>query len=871
MQTESTPYPPLVLIVDDDFAVRLLVSEALEQAGFRTTQAENGLQALETVDRLHPDIIVTDVIMPKLNGFALCNELRRRPDGQQVPILMMTGLDDHESIHQAFDVGATDFITKPINYALLGHRVRYLLRASDAMNRLQRSERRLAMAQRIARLGHWDWRLSEDSLQLSDEVCRIVGLDPEIFKVPLRTLLERVHEKDRARVHEWFTDLREQGCPLAINHRIVGAQGSIRHVRQQVEVVLDEVGRTVHLYGTLQDITELQQAEERIHQLAFIDRLTRLPNRELFKDRLGEALKLAKRHDRQLAVLFLDVDNFKRINDTLGHGVGDLLLQATAERLRMSLRASDSVFDVGDLLLQATVKRLKQIAHTSDTLAPGETRDLDESIARLGGDEFTILLPEIRRSEDAVVVAQRIQTNLSQSLTLGGHEVFITPSIGIAVFPNDGEDPETLLRNADMAMYSAKRQGRNLYQFYDPTLNETAIKRLTMENQLRKAVEQSELSLYYQPQLDLPSGRISGVEALVRWHNAELGMVSPAEFIPLAEETGLIVAIGEWVLRTACRQAKAWQETGILLPRVAVNISVLQFVQPGFPGLVGRVLHETGLEPLALELEITESLLMKDPEGATHTLQLLKDLGVQLALDDFGTGYSSLSRLKQLPLDRLKIDRAFVREVNSQPDDAAIVTAVIAMAESMGLKVIAEGVENEAQLRFLKARRCDEIQGYYLSRPLPVDEMTIVLRRYSHTVEDRLDGAENDRTLLIVDSDPCAVSVIEKAISTQGYRILSAASAEAALDLLARHQVGVVVADYRLPEMNGNEFFRRIRELYPITVRIMMSSECSESLLIGAINEGAVYKFIEKPVSPLYLGEVLRKAFAACHQQRAQC
>jgi EAL domain-containing protein (putative c-di-GMP-specific phosphodiesterase class I) len=284
-----------------------------------------------------------------------------------------------------------------------------------------------------------------------------------------------------------------------------------------------------------------------------------------------------------------------------------------------------------------------------------------------------------------------------------------------------------LLKNADMAMYLAKRQGRNLYRFYDATLNEAALKRLTMENQLRKAIERNEFTLHYQPQLDLLSGHICGVEALLRWTNDLLGSVSPLDFIPLAEETGLIIPIGEWVLRTACRQAKAWQVAGIGLVRMAVNISVLQFVQPGFTGLVTRILEEAGLEPEVLELEITESLLMKDPEGALHTLEALKAVGVQLAIDDFGTGYSSLSRLKQLPLDRLKIDKAFVREVNLQRNDAAIATAVIAMAESMGLRVIAEGVENEAQLRFLESKHCNEIQGYYLSRPLPSAEITTML------------------------------------------------------------------------------------------------------------------------------------------------
>ena len=845
MPAADTPYQPLVLIIDDDLTVRLLVSMSLEQVGFRVEQAENGYLGLEQFERVRPDVVLMDVMMPEMDGFAASAELRRRPEGMKVPILMMTGLDDHGSIDQAFDAGATDFITKPINYALLGHRVRYLLRASAAVQNLRESERRLATAQRIAQLGHWDWQPDEDTLHLSAEVCRIVGLDPAKRAVPLQVLLDRVPDKDRASVRAWFAAIREHGQSAGINHWLLNADAKPRYVRQQVEAVLDGSNRVVHLYGTLQDITELRRAEERIRQLAFIDSLTRLPNRELFKDRLSAALALAKHYSRRVGLLFMDLDHFKRINDTLGHSVGDLLLQATAERLRQSLRGSD------------TVSRL----------------DLDdersETIARLGGDEFTVLLPEIRRGEDAAVVAERIRRNLSKPLVLAGHEVFVTPSIGIALFPEDGDNPETLLKNADMAMYLAKRQGRNLYRFYDASLNDAALKRLTMENQLRKAIEQNELSIHYQPQLDLPSGRINGVEALLRWRSVMLGSVSPVDFIPLAEETGLIIPIGEWVLRTACQQAKTWQDEGIDLQRMAVNISVLQFVQPSFPGLVARILKETSLAPDALELEITESLLMKDPDGATCTLQALKNLGVQLAIDDFGTGYSSLSRLKQLPLDRLKIDKAFVREVNSQPDDAAIATAVIAMAESMGLRVIAEGVENEAQLRFLRSRNCDEVQGYYLSRPLPVDEVTQILHRSQYGLVDESAMAGDSRVLLMVGNEADGVMALRDVLAAEGYRLLIAADARTALDLLASHDVGVMMADWRLEQQGDDRFFWRVRELYPQTLRIVIGSNGELEDLIDLINEGAVYKFLQKPVLIPRLRDILRKAFLA-HKRESE-
>ena len=444
------------------------------------------------------------------------------------------------------------------------------------------------------------------------------------------------------------------------------------------------------------------QAEERIRQLAYFDDLTGLPNRALFKDRLSLAIDLAKRNDRKLAVLFMDLDNFKRINDTLGHTVGDLLLKTTAERLASTVRGSDAV--------------------TRD-----EVRGPD-SLARLGGDEFTVLLAEIRRGEDAATVAQRILTTLAEPLDLAGHEVTTTLSIGIAVFPDDGDEEETLLKNADMAMYFAKRRGRNHYEFHTREMTEAALKRLTMENQLRKALQRGELSLHFQPQMDLTTGEICGVEALLRWQSGELGNVPPLEFIPLAEETGLIIPIGEWVLREACAQARRWLDSGIPVGRMAVNISVLQFVQIGFVELVAKVLDDAGIDASHLELEITESLLMKDAHGATETLRALKKLGVHLAIDDFGTGYSSLSHLRQFPIDRLKIDKAFVCALDVEPDDAAIATAVIAMADSMNLRVIAEGVETEAQMSFLKSKRCDEIQGFLLSEPLAAEDMERYLR-----------------------------------------------------------------------------------------------------------------------------------------------
>ncbi len=445
------------------------------------------------------------------------------------------------------------------------------------------------------------------------------------------------------------------------------------------------------------------EAEQRIRQLAYYDSLTGLPNRLLFLDRLTQTLELARRHKRTAALLFLDLDNFKRINDTLGHGIGDDLLKTMAARLTHCLRTGDTV----------------------SRPAPEGTA------ARLGGDEFTVLLSEINHPEEAAVVAQRILDTLGQPMRLMTHEIIVTPSIGIALFPQDGDDAGSILKNADLAMYFAKRTGPNLFQYYEEAMNATALRRLTLENHLRQALDHNEFTLYYQPQVNLVSGEISGMEALLRWHNRALGDVAPTEFIPIAEESGLILPIGDWILRSACRQAKQWRDRGVPLPRMAVNVSVAQFVHRKFLETIREALTETGLDPEVLELEITESLLMKDATNATEILRAIKDLGVQVAIDDFGTGYSSLNRLKELPIDCLKIDSTFVRGITAEKSDRAIASAVIALADSMNLRVIAEGVETPFEADFLRAKHCGEMQGFLISQPLPQEQAESFLHQFA--------------------------------------------------------------------------------------------------------------------------------------------
>jgi diguanylate cyclase len=454
------------------------------------------------------------------------------------------------------------------------------------------------------------------------------------------------------------------------------------------------------------------RSEHRIVKLAYFDALTGLPNREQSRNRLSSALAAAKQHQRMLAVLYLDLDNFKRVNDTLGHAVGDELLCQVAARLRSSLRTDD----------------------TLDVSSASRTRH----IARLGGDEFIVILPNIRSVDDAAGVAARLIAELQEPMRLALHTLVVTPSIGVAVFPADGVEVDTLLRNADLAMYFAKRKGPGMQAFYDSSMNDAALHRFTLEAKLRGALERNEFTLHYQPQFDVRTGSVSGMEALLRWTNDELGVVSPAEFIPVAEESGLILGIGEWVLRNACAQAKSWVDEGLPVTRMAVNVSGQQFVLRDFPQQVAAIIKETGIEASMLELEITESVVMKDEVWAEQALLQLKELGVMLAIDDFGTGYSSFGRLRHFAVDRLKIDRSFMTSLIDCSDDRAIAAAIIAMSRSLRINVTAEGVESFPQLLFLQEHDCHEAQGFLFSRALPAaDAHKLLLRAAESTAGTR--------------------------------------------------------------------------------------------------------------------------------------
>ncbi|NQD36624.1 EAL domain-containing protein [Permianibacter sp. IMCC34836] len=540
----------------------------------------------------------------------------------------------------------------------------------------------------------WDWDLRSGVIVRSG-IDRLLGYPPAEI-LPTEAWRDSLIHPDDALMMPAALQrhLAGESESFDAEYRMRGADGNWVWIQDRGRVVeRDGIGKPLRMAGTMKDVTERKRYEDELRQLANYDTLTGLPNRTLFHERLRHALSHARRHNQRVALLFLDLDRFKQINDSLGHSAGDGLLKQVARRLSISVRD-------------------------------------DDTVSRLGGDEFTVILEGVATLESVGVVADKVLKAFAEPYLLNGTEVVVSPSIGISVFPDDGDDSATLLKNADLAMYHAKDQGRNNYQFYVGAMNETMRRRLSLETALRRGIEHDEFTLHYQPKMDIRSGELTGMEALLRWNSAELGKIMPDEFIPLAEETGLIVPIGDWVLREACRQIVQWREQNLPVVPIAVNISIRQLMAGDLASRVEQILNDFVLSPQWLQLEITESLVMANAAQAVGRLNALRQLGLRLAVDDFGTGYSSLSYLKRLPIDTIKIDKAFVRDITIDPDDATITRTIIAMAHSLKLTVVAEGVETNEQLQFLRDEGCEEMQGYWLSKPLPADEVAEVLKRH---------------------------------------------------------------------------------------------------------------------------------------------
>jgi diguanylate cyclase (GGDEF)-like protein/PAS domain S-box-containing protein len=599
--------------------------------------------------------------------------------------------------------------------------------------------------------------------------------------------------------------------------------GSIYTEWLNISAVTGPEGRVSNYVGLFSDLSERREAAERIQYLSSYDTLTGLPNRSLFADRLNQSLINARRFERGTAVILLDLDRFRLVNDTLGPPAGDEVLIEISRRLKLQVREGDT-------------------------------------IGRRGGNEFGFVMASLAHEHDAIALVQRMLEAIAVPVVVNDQTVVVTASIGVSVAPMNGDSGEELLKTADIALLRAKKSGRNTFCFYSAEMDADAARRLGLEAALRLALAQNELSIHYQPQISLDTGRMLGMEALLRWNSPQFGQVSPAEFIPIAEECGLIIPIGEWVLRTACRQTKVWLDLGLMSLRLAVNLSARQFRQANLTAIVRDVLAQSGLPAAALELEITESAFIDDVDQAVAICHDLKRIGVKLSLDDFGTGYSSLAYVSRFPFDKIKIDKAFVHDIIDNPVNAAIASAAIVMARSLNLTVLAEGVETEAQASFLRGRRCDAMQGYLFSRPVSAEEFAPFLLGNKQLPVIAGSG-EHAQTLLLVDDERNILTSLSRLLRREGYHILTAESPAEAFRKLAVEPAQVIISDQRMPDMSGTEFLSRVRQLYPDTIRIVLTGYTDLESVTGAINRGAIYKFLTKPWDDDNLREQVREAF----------
>ncbi len=685
-----------LLLVEDNLGDARLLREMLREPGTHRIEMTHVTSMSEAEGRLaagETDVILLDLGLPDEHGLGAVR--RAHAAAPRVPLVILTGLDDESLATQALKEGAEDYLVKgQLESRGLLRAVRYAIerklmedalfdekeRAQVTLDSIGDAVVSTDISGNITFLnlvaeGMTGWSWQEAKGRPMGEVLRLLdGASRETIPNPMVMAVRQ-----------------DRTMHLPRNCLLIRRDGSEIPIDDTVSPIHDHNGEGTGAVIVFRDVSAAQVMARQLTHSAQHDFLTGLPNRMLLNDRIDQAIALAPRHSNQVAVLFLDLDGFKHINDSLGHPTGDKLLQSVARRLVDCVRASDTV-------------------------------------SRQGGDEFVVLLSEAEQWEDAATVATRMLKSVAEVHSVDQLDLHITTSIGVSVFPDDGRDAETLIKNADTAMYQAKENGRQSIQFFKPSMNVRAVERQSIEEGLRRALERGEFVLHYQPKIELATGAITGAEALIRWMHPDRGLVPPMQFIPIAEDSGLIRPIGNWVLREACSQARAWVDEGLPVATMAVNVSAMELRDDEFLAGLFAILEETHLDPKSLELELTESILMKHAESAASILQAAREHGVQVAVDDFGTGYSSLSYLRKFPIDALKIDQSFVSQITAAGDDTSIVTAVISMARSLGLRVVAEGVETPEQLAFLRTRDCDEAQGYYFSRPVPAAQFAQLLR-----------------------------------------------------------------------------------------------------------------------------------------------
>ena len=687
------PRPNRLLIVDDNEMNRDMLARRLARKGYEIAMAESAHGLLQRVKQDGTDLVLLDIEMPEVSGLDALKTLREAYSAIELPVIMVTAKNQSDDIVRALDLGANDYLTKPIDFPVAVARISSQLSHKRAQEALKESEERYALAARGSNDGLWDWNLAGKVVHFSPRWKAMLGYSESQIGDSPEEWFDRIHDADRDRVKEEIAAHQKGLTPhFESEHRVLHKDGSFRWMLSRGVAVHDASGNALRMAGSQTDITEGKVS----------DPLTGLPNRLLFIDRVGRLIKHTKRRKDQLfAVLFMDLDGFKMINDSMGHLVGDQLLVGVASRLEKCLRSTDTVARLGETF----------------------------TVARLGGDEFTVLLDDIKDPGDAKRAADRMMKALVPPFILGGKEVFTSVSIGIALSNSAYELPEEILRDADTAMYRAKSLGKARYEVFDADMRASVMARLQLETDLRRALERGEFRNFYQPIVALVSGEIAGFEALLRWQHPTRGLLGPIEFIPVAEETGLIRELGWWNLRQACRQISEWRASSVAHRHltISVNLSAKQFLQPNLVEDIGKLLVELALPAEALKLEITESTVMADPAGAAEMLQQIKSLGIRLAIDDFGTGYSSLSYLHRFPLDTLKIDRSFISGMGDDGEGMEIARTILPMANNLRLDVVAEGVETVQQVALLKKLHCKYGQGYFFSRPLSAEGTTALL------------------------------------------------------------------------------------------------------------------------------------------------
>jgi diguanylate cyclase (GGDEF)-like protein/PAS domain S-box-containing protein len=841
MISQTDLYHARILIVDDQPVNVELLEFLLNSTGYKAVSSTTNPRVVaDWHEKNRYDLIILDLQMPGMNGFDVMEALKPLEPDAWLPVLVVTAQPDHKL--RAFEAGARDFVSKPFDPVEVLTRIRNMLEMRLLHRREREYNARLeqTVRQRTAELQRFRSAMdatadaiflldaaSAELVDVNDGACRMLAypchemLGQSASRLGLGT--PEALCAQAARLADYAAAIGPARAPELIEIELMRRD----LIAVPVELywqLLQRPGQPAVLLGVARDISERRQAEELLQHMAHYDSLTGLPNRTLFYQILADAIALAQDKAWRIVVLFIALDRFKNINDSLGPALGDELLRQFSTRLVQCVRIRDTV-------------------------------------GRMGGDEFALILTMPRDQQDAVNTANEVREALRQPFDLGGHPAVLSASIGIAMYPDDATDPETLVKYADTAMDRAKQAGRDGYRFFTAGMNVQVLARLDMELALRRALDADELLLHYQPKVNLHTGTVAGVEALLRWQRPGFGMVYPAEFVPVLEDTGLIVRVGGWIIDAACRQIAAWLRGGAGPVRVAVNVASRQFVEGDLEEVVRSALARHDAPAELLELELTETALMSNAERTITVLTKLKQLGIKVAIDDFGTGYSSLAYLQRFPIDKLKIDIAFVRDITTNPNDAAIAQAIISMAHSLKLRVIAEGVETRPQLEYLRRSRCDEIQGYFFSRPLSAADLAALLASGRALPPAPGNGGQPAQTLLIVDDDVNVLAALHRLFRRDGYQILTAASPIEAFELLALHSVQVVVCDQRMPVMSGTEFLSKVKEMYPETIRIILSGYTGLEAVLDSINRGAIYRFYTKPWDDTQLRDNIRLAF----------